>query len=314
MNMTKEPIAPPDSVYDPPPEKIAENDPLPWFATEARSERLPDTASREAPPGPGPLMEALSEVEKRLAGLIERIEQTESSLDALADDMTNRVGLLERYKSSIVDSAVGVGQLNEKIELLATQVSAQLSKGVGSQSVSRRDARRPAFGRWTSVRVTLGVLMLISVVIMRSTAGTDRPSLRSRATRESSAPSTSTPPSIPPASATSVQPVPTTGGDPAKPPLVPTTGEDPAKPPLRSAPARPPEFVGTLVLQSDPRGAAVLIDGRPVGRTPLQLARVRAGSHAVWVEREGYQRWTASIRVPAEKSTPVNVKLEVQGK
>jgi hypothetical protein len=258
--------------------------------------------TREARPDDGSIKEALSDVEKRLAALDERSKQTEErliTLGAVADAM-----------------AIQVEEMLSRIELLiAAQESAQLAQRVIGKNERGRDARRlakelqirtatgfakrPAFGRWASVLVTLSVL--ISVVVMRSAGETDRTDTPSRVAQEQSSRSTSSPPSTLLSSSINAQPVP-------------TTGEDPPKPPLRTPARRPPEFVGTLVLQSDPSGAAVFLDGRPIGTTPLQLLRVRAGSHAVWVEREGYQRWTASILVPAEQRTPVDVKLERQDK
>lgn len=67
--------------------------------------------------------------------------------------------------------------------------------------------------------------------------------------------------------------------------------------------------MGTLVVASDPLGAAVFLDRRLVGTTPLRKPRLSAGSHAVWVERAGYERWTAAILVPADKLTEVSVRL-----
>ena len=67
-----------------------------------------------------------------------------------------------------------------------------------------------------------------------------------------------------------------------------------------------PGFNGTLIVESVPAGATVLINQRPAGVTPLRLPNYPAGSYAVWVEREGFQRWTAGVRVPADTTTLVN--------
>ncbi|MGE5242975.1 MAG: PEGA domain-containing protein [Betaproteobacteria bacterium] len=72
---------------------------------------------------------------------------------------------------------------------------------------------------------------------------------------------------------------------------------------------RQPAFAGDLSIESAPAGARVLVDGRPVGETPLLLRSVRAGSHAVWIERKGYQRWTAAVAVSADKLVPVSASL-----
>lgn len=72
------------------------------------------------------------------------------------------------------------------------------------------------------------------------------------------------------------------------------------------------EYFGTLAIESSPSGAAVFVDRQQVGQTPLELPRVRAGSHAVRLERDGYQRWTAAVNVPASQVTRVNVKLDAE--
>ncbi len=78
---------------------------------------------------------------------------------------------------------------------------------------------------------------------------------------------------------------------------------------FETPPVRATEFMGTLAVQSDPVGAAVFLNRRLVGATPLRMPRLSAGSHAVWVERAGYERWTAAILVPANKLTEVSVRL-----
>ncbi len=75
------------------------------------------------------------------------------------------------------------------------------------------------------------------------------------------------------------------------------------------APAQHP-FVGTLTVESEPAGASVFINQSRVGQTPLTLPDLRAGSRVVWVESDGYQRWSASVLVPADKTTKIGVRLQ----
>jgi hypothetical protein len=70
------------------------------------------------------------------------------------------------------------------------------------------------------------------------------------------------------------------------------------------------QFMGDLGVQSVPTGAAVFINQRRVGETPLQLTRLRAGSHVIRIEYEGYQRWTAAVLVSADKETRVSAELQ----
>jgi hypothetical protein len=68
-------------------------------------------------------------------------------------------------------------------------------------------------------------------------------------------------------------------------------------------------FKGHLVVDSVPTGATVLINQRPAGTTPLRVTDYPAGSYAVWVEREGYERWTAGVLVQADKTTRIRPVL-----
>jgi hypothetical protein len=74
-------------------------------------------------------------------------------------------------------------------------------------------------------------------------------------------------------------------------------------------PARPREYFGTLAVMSDPIGARVLIDGKYVGETPIEVPRLRAGSHVVWIEAAGFVRWTGALSVPADRRTAIQPKL-----
>src|SRR5204863_1080166 len=67
---------------------------------------------------------------------------------------------------------------------------------------------------------------------------------------------------------------------------------------------------GTLVVESRPQGAAVIIDGRHVGITPLSLGDVRVGNHAIRIERDGYRIWTAGVKISAGDQNRVTASLE----
>ncbi len=72
----------------------------------------------------------------------------------------------------------------------------------------------------------------------------------------------------------------------------------------------PRVFMGALDVKSNPAGSAVFLNRTYVGDTPVQLNDLRAGSHVVWITRQGYQRWTASVLVAAEKLAHVEVTLQ----
>ncbi|HXE81377.1 MAG TPA: PEGA domain-containing protein [Vicinamibacterales bacterium] len=77
--------------------------------------------------------------------------------------------------------------------------------------------------------------------------------------------------------------------------------------PVRSASGA---YTGTMVVESRPRDARVVLDGTPVGRTPLTLPSVRAGSHVVRIELDGYRTWTGAVRVVAGERNRVTASLE----
>jgi hypothetical protein len=68
--------------------------------------------------------------------------------------------------------------------------------------------------------------------------------------------------------------------------------------------------LGSLAIASEPSGATVFVDGQRVGVTPLELPASKAGSLALQITRNGFQRWTAAIQVPAGQLTQVTVTLQ----
>lgn len=83
-----------------------------------------------------------------------------------------------------------------------------------------------------------------------------------------------------------------------------------------AAPAPPPRlgsrpvtgYVGTLMINASPAGT-VFLNRKDVGRTPLRLEALRAGSHLIWIEREGYRRWTRVVAVVADRVSHVSADL-----
>jgi hypothetical protein len=69
-------------------------------------------------------------------------------------------------------------------------------------------------------------------------------------------------------------------------------------------------FTGSIYVDSRPRGATVLVDGRSVGQTPLSVPGVPIGSHVVRIEMEGKQPWSAATRVVAGAIARVTGSLE----
>jgi hypothetical protein len=86
----------------------------------------------------------------------------------------------------------------------------------------------------------------------------------------------------------------------------------PSVPPGAAAatPGTAGRFAGTLIVDSRPAGAKVYVDGKLAGTTPMSMPDVRAGEHAVRIERDGYRRWSSSVRVVAAEQNKVTASLE----
>ena len=82
--------------------------------------------------------------------------------------------------------------------------------------------------------------------------------------------------------------------------------------PERPAPAaaKPGAKTGVLRVESRPSGAAVLIDGRVVGTTPLQISDLEPGTHQVRLELPGHRPWATTTTIVAGQSVRVAASLE----
>lgn len=69
---------------------------------------------------------------------------------------------------------------------------------------------------------------------------------------------------------------------------------------------------GSLLVESRPAGARVLVDGAEVGVTPVALATVAPGTHTVRIERSGYAPVTTTARVEARTRARVAVTLTAE--
>jgi hypothetical protein len=76
--------------------------------------------------------------------------------------------------------------------------------------------------------------------------------------------------------------------------------------------ARLERFVGSLVVESEPAGAAVFVDARLRGTTPLEKpVTVTVGTRTVRVTKEGYAPFERNITVASGESAPLRARLEV---
>jgi hypothetical protein len=78
---------------------------------------------------------------------------------------------------------------------------------------------------------------------------------------------------------------------------------------LEAAFEPPPLTTGSIVFDSRPQGANVLLDGRLVGTTPLRLPEVIAGTHDVRMELTGYRPVSAGVTVEPGRQARFAVTL-----
>jgi hypothetical protein len=69
-------------------------------------------------------------------------------------------------------------------------------------------------------------------------------------------------------------------------------------------------LTGSLYVDSRPQGANVILDGRNVGKTPLNLTEVPVGPHTVRIEMAGKRPWILEQIVTAGKIARVTGSLE----
>ena len=83
-----------------------------------------------------------------------------------------------------------------------------------------------------------------------------------------------------------------------------------APPPQRQQDTATSNFTGSIYVDSRPRGAAVTIDGRAVGVTPVRVPDVRIGSRIVRLELPDHRIWSSTATVVAGQESRVTGSLE----
>lgn len=268
--------------------------------------------------------EALERIERLVASRCEQEGHVsrEGRRDVRVDER------LRRWRAAVADGTVRIDQrlrhskaaiakstrlVIESRPRLPRLVSRHLKLNVPTTLVSSE--ARQAARRGVLVFAVLGMLAVGGFVLIRPTQESHRAQARDVALHakpaEIPSPTTLTPTRgsgllITPVSATIA------GTAPAAPVAEQSPREAPVSKPAVSTAQR--QFVGTLAVVSDPAGAEVFINRRPVGVTPLKLSSLRAGSHAVQIERDGYERWTAGVQVPADRVTGITAKLQPAGR
>lgn len=73
-------------------------------------------------------------------------------------------------------------------------------------------------------------------------------------------------------------------------------------------PPPPPPVTGTLAVNSNVSGAQVLVNGRAVGNTPINIT-LNAGTYTLEVRRAGYNPYRVSVNIQAGRTTQIYAQL-----
>lgn len=103
--------------------------------------------------------------------------------------------------------------------------------------------------------------------------------------------------------------IPTPAGETVRAPATVREVATPDAAPPRLAPRTPTSYFGTLTVDASPAGE-VFLNRETVGHTPLRLEKLRAGDHLIWIERDGYRRWTRVVAVAANRVSRVSATLD----
>ena len=69
----------------------------------------------------------------------------------------------------------------------------------------------------------------------------------------------------------------------------------------------------TFAVSTKPVGVLVVLDGLPVGNTPLTFSRISSGEHTIRLEKNDFNSWEFKKDLPAGKITAVSVNLSPYG-
>jgi hypothetical protein len=82
-----------------------------------------------------------------------------------------------------------------------------------------------------------------------------------------------------------------------------------AQSPLVQA-AQVAQGVGAIEIETRPSGARIRLDGAAAGVSPAVLDNVKAGSHTVRLELDGFRVWTTTVLIKAGTRTRIAASLE----
>jgi hypothetical protein len=77
---------------------------------------------------------------------------------------------------------------------------------------------------------------------------------------------------------------------------------------------RPATGNGSLVIQSQPSGAAITVNGMSRGKTPLTIGALPAGDYTVGLALDGYEPVSLQVRVTVGERSTSATSLTASGR
>ena len=207
---------------------------------------------------------------------------------------------IEQLERALADSTTQVSSLKSEVTTLVGAVG-DIRKLIDKRRVAPAPAPRPRASRPASA--IAGLLIGVTAAIF-GWMWMSRDDMTIAAPVASAAPVAEAA-AIPAATPVEAAPVETKPVETAKP----LQARRVAKVSTAPQPLEATRYVGTLSIDSSP-GGEVFLNRKSAGHTPLRLTNLRAGSHLIWIEREGYRRWTGVVQVPADRVSRLSAELE----
>ena len=246
---------------------------------------------RDARAEQDPLLEYVTEHQPQEAVVSEAVASAPEPRPALPDPLVALVARVDRLERSVERTA-------KQMRLLTSEVATIVNARRNNPAPAGSRGRLPA-----AIGMAAGLTAAVWFWFYPMNASTQPP------------PSPIETPAAAPVEAEVAEPA-SSAPMPAPQPEAPKRVAAPQATPARPVPARanprPVAYLGTLSIDASPE-AEVFINRRPAGRTPVRLTELKAGSHLVWIQREGFRRFTRVVQVPADRVTRVSATLDPLG-
>jgi len=266
-------------------EHHAELDPLLAFNAELAAAESPQKPVDPTPPAAAPQAEDAAPLRLRLDQAERSLERARIDISALKSDLATLVTAVDDIKK----------RLGRRPEAVAAPPPVRVP---------------PRWGVLKSAAVVILCLTIGAAAMWSLTSMIEAPESKPIESQSSMTPPALEPAAVVPTPAVELQPV----ADVA-PPSFDSARESASV--VRDRPVRQEEvpqaprqgaYVGTLSIDAAPAGE-VFINRQASGRTPVRAENLRAGSHLIWIERDGYRRWTSVVSVAADRVTRVSAQL-----